>query len=128
MSQWKFQFLPNEKGVIGVGYRMDEVGKEVENRINDALSYPFKFHGVNKIVVGLGPSPVQTRDYIELEGVAKKQYPDFSASDYNMQTEEERRQQLYSIAREVFGWIALNFDDASFVHKAAAKLDWELPN
>lgn len=105
---------------------MDAVGEEVEEQINSAFSYPFNFHGVNKIVVRLGPSLIETPDYVEILGVGKKQYPNFCASDYKAKSDDERRSELLSVAKAVFEWLDQNFEDAEFVRKAASKLDWDL--
>ena len=65
MAQWKFQLCPNEKDSLGKGFRVDPVAQAVEDEINDALRYPFKFHGVIKIVIRFGPSPTPEKDYVE---------------------------------------------------------------
>ncbi len=105
---------------------MDPVGQTVESEVNDALRYPFKFHGVNKIVVKLGKSPVESPDYVELLGVGVKQYPDFCAQSYLQKCEEGRREELVQISESVFGWLIHNFDDAEFARRAAERLEWEL--
>jgi hypothetical protein len=124
MSRWKFQFVPNEKGVIGVGYRMDTVGELVEREVNAALRYPFKFHGVNKLVVELGPTTPERPDYIELAGVGLKQYPTFSAADYLERTAEDRRSMLVEITKDVFDWLTSTFDDAEFARIGLRNLGW----
>ncbi len=126
MAQWKFQLCPNEKDVIGIGYRMDTVGQAVENEINDALRYPFKFHRVNKIVVMLGKSPVNSTDYSEVGGVGTKQYPAFDAHQYMALNDAQRRDCLVAIAQSVFQWLIENFDDADFAVAAADRLNWNL--
>lgn len=126
MAQWKFQLCPNEKNVIGTGFRMDPAGQKVENEVNDALSYPFRFHGVNKLVIKIGKSPVDSPDYVEMLGVGVKQYPDFCAQSYLQKGGNERREELIQICKSVFGWFLHNFDDADFAEKAAARLGWEL--
>lgn len=126
MAQWKFQLCPHQKDVIGIGFRMDPIGQKVENEVNDALRYPFRFHGVNKIVVKLGKSPVDSPDYVEMAGVGVKQYPDFCAQSYLQKSDEERREELIQISKSVLGWFLHNFDDAEFARKAAERLEWEL--
>ncbi|NRA30134.1 MAG: hypothetical protein HRU11_07705 [Parvularculaceae bacterium] len=103
---------------------MDDVGEEVERIVNDALRYPFHFHGINKIVVRLGPSPNNAPDYIELMGVAKKQYTAFSADEYVGLAEERRRRELILIVQSVFDWLLEEFEDAEFIKAAQQNLGW----
>lgn len=105
---------------------MDNVGEEVEQSVNDAIRYPFNFHGINKIVIRLGPVATETPDYIELLGVGRKQYPNFDARRYILLSEYERRDLLFEVVKSVFAWFLLNFDDADFVKIATQKLGWEL--
>ncbi len=128
MSQWKFQISPNERNVIGVGYRMDNVAWTFEKKVNDALKYPFKFHKINKLVLKLGPSNVASPFYHEGPlGVAIKQVPDFSAEDYVKLSEQDKEQLLEKITIESFCWILENFEDADFIRKGLIKLDWPIP-
>ncbi|GEM_PF-2245508 len=124
MSQWKFQFCPNEKDVIAAGYRMDDVGAAVEREVNDALRYPFGFHGINKVVIRLGLPRSYSQDYIELLGVGIKQYADFSARDYLRLPPAGRRECLLDIVKVTFSWFLDNFDDAFFVEKCVKNLGW----
>lgn len=105
---------------------MDSVGEVIESAINDALRYPFKFHGVNKIVVRLGASPIKTPDYIEMEGVGKKQFPEFNPQAYLALKEAQRQECLIAIAKSVFQWLTQNFEDADFARSAAERLNWKL--
>ena len=122
MATWKFQFCPNEPDVINVGYRMDEVGEDVEREVNAALRLPFRFHGVSKIVVRLGPSQAKAPDYHEVLGVGRKQYPSFDASSYLAHDDTDRRRVLIGVVDTVFVWFRHTFDDADFVRMAADRL------
>jgi hypothetical protein len=129
MSQWKFQLCPNEKNRLGVGFQLDPTGQAFEDRVNDALKYPFRFHRVNKIVIRLGPSDVREKDYVELLGVGQKQYPDFSCDQYLAASALEREQTLTAIVKDVFRWLLIEFEDSQFVEKAARNLGWwDLPS
>jgi hypothetical protein len=129
MARWKFQLCPNEKGRLGVGYRLDPIGQAFEKRVNDALRYPFRFHRVNKLVICLGPTDARETDYIELLGVGQKQYPEFSYDHYIAASPQEREQMLTAITKDVFGWLLMQFEDSQFVEKAARNLDWlDLPS
>ena len=128
MAQWKFQILPNERNIIGVGYRMDIISERFENKVNDALRYPFRFHKINKLVLKLGPSNVGSPDYYESPlGVAYKQVPEFSAKAYLKLSDEYKERQLQKITLESFYWILNNFDDAEFVNKGLINLGWPIP-
>lgn len=129
MAQWKFQLCPNEKDRLGSGYRLDPVGQAFENRVNDALKHPFRFHRVNKIVIRLGPTDARERDYVELLGVGQKQYPEFSYDHYIAASPQEREQMLMAITKGVFSWLLMKFEDSQFVEKAARNLGWlDLPS
>ncbi len=56
MAVWKFQLLPGTPGILGERFQIDETMGLFANEVNDALHYPFRFHGVNKIVIELGPN------------------------------------------------------------------------
>jgi len=124
MPQWKFQLFPNEKGRLGIGYRLDPVGQAFENRVNDALRYPFRFHKVNKLVIHLGPKDAPEKDYAELLGVGLKQYPEFSYDDYLAASPQGREEMLTAITKDVFGWLLMRFEDSQFVQEAARNLGW----
>jgi hypothetical protein len=124
MAQWKFQLCPNEKDSLGKGFRIDPIGQGVEDEVNDALRYPFKFHGVNKLVIRLGPAARSCKDYIEHAGVGTKQYPSFSSAEYLNASDGEKRIIMEDITKDVFRWILAEFDDVEFVHKAIANLGW----
>ena len=120
MSQWKFQLLPNEPGVIHVGYRMDAIGQKIEDEVNDALRYPLGFHGVNKIVLCLGQTATFEGNYVELGGVGQKQYDDFDASEYRGMSDDEKAKKIKGVVLETFDW----FEDAEFVKTGRKNLGW----
>ena len=124
MAQWKFQLCPNKKDVVAVGYRLDPIGQAVETMINDALSYPFRFHGVNKIVIRLGPPEEATADYREVLGVGMKQYPDFHWDAYVAGSPDKKREMLIDATKNVFRWLLSEFDDVDFVRKGVNNLGW----
>jgi len=127
MAQWKFQISPNETDIIGVRYRVDEVTQNFENKVNDALKYPFRFHKVNKLVLKLGPTEADYPDYHESSGVAIKQVPNFSAHAYIKLSDAEKETLLKKITLDCFYWILENFEDADFVTKGLINLGWPLP-
>jgi len=97
-----------------------------QNKVNDALKYPFGFHKVNKLVLKLGPSEVASPDYHEYPlGVAIKQVPEFSARAYIRLSGLEKETLLKSITLECFYWLLDNFDDADFVTKGMKNLGWD---
>jgi hypothetical protein len=96
----------------------------VENEVNDALRYPFRFHKVNKIVLCLGPGQPNARDYVELLGVGHKQWPDFDLGAYVAMNEQEKVEALRSIVLATFDWLESNFDDAQFVAIGRKNLAW----
>ena len=124
MAQWKFQICPNEKDRLSLGYGLDPIGQAFENRVNEALRYPFRFHKVNKLVIKLGPKEYVYKDYEEVLGVGLKQYPQFSYDEYIAALPQEREQMLTAITKNVFRWLLAEFDDAQFVEKAAQNLGW----
>ncbi len=124
MAQWKFQLCPNEKDSLGNGFRVDPIAQAVEDEINDALRYPFKFHGVNKIVIRFGPSLKSEKDYHEHIGVGIKQYPDFSTVDYLASSDNEKRVIMEEISKDVFRWLMAEFDDTEFLDEAIKNLGW----
>lgn len=124
MPQWKFQLLPNEKDVVEKGYRMDSVGEAVEGKVNDALRYPFRFHGVNKLVLCLGRNPRFVDDYNELLGVAQKQCSNFDLRKYVNMNEAQKKDALVHAITESFAWFEANFEDVEFIEKAKKNLRW----
>ena len=126
-ASWKFQLLPNTRDLLGVGFRMDAVGEAVANEVNDALPYRFKFHGVGKIVLCLGPQEDEPRpepDYIEQAGVALKQMPAFDLQGYLASANERRSALLRRVVLDGLAWFEAKFDDAQFIGLARAKLPW----
>ncbi len=110
MARWKFQLCPNRRGVIGVGYRLDPIGQAFEDRVNEAMPYPFGFHGVNKIVIRLGPSDRGEKDYVEELGVGQKQYLRFSCEGYNDASPAAREEtQFVEKASRKLGWLDIGF-------------------
>jgi len=124
MAVWKFQLLPQTSDVVATGYRMDSVGQQVEDEVNDALPYRFRFHKITKIVLLLGPGDIQTAPYAELSGVAQKVVADFDLSKYSRSSDEKKRSLLRELVISQFNWLEENFDDAGFVALARAKLTW----
>jgi hypothetical protein len=103
---------------------MDPIGEEIESEVNDALPGYLKFHGVNKIVVKLGPNGENAKDYSEVLGVGVKQWNAFDLGGYVMADEPAKRRLLRDCVTEVFSWIESNFADAEFVKKARNKVPW----
>lgn len=124
MARWKFQLCPNIPGIIGKGYRMDTVGQSVAEEVNNALPGYLKFHGVNKIVVCLGPNVGNKPDYLEVLGVGLKQVNGFDLNLYANLGDAEKRQSLQGCVIQVLRWIQENFDDTAFVDKAKCKVFW----
>ena len=124
MAHWMFQFLPNERDVVAVGYRMDATGEALELEVNAAIRYPLKFHKVSKIVVALGPAPRPEREYIEVLGVGKKQWPMFDLRGYVAMAESEKIQTLRKVTMDTFAWLEASFDDADFATLARNRLKW----
>jgi len=125
MARWKFQLCPNQRDAFGNGFRLDAVGEAFEERVNDAMPFPLGFHGVNKIVIRLGPpGHAGIKDYGEVLGVGEKQYPNFSYQHYMAASPPEREALLEAVTRDVFRWLVDAHADARFVAKAAGKLGW----
>ena len=124
MAQWKFQIISNKSGAVGKRRLMDAVSKAVENEVNDALRYPFKFHKVNKIVVCLGPGEPNAPDYIEMSGVGLKQWPNFDLDAYARMSEQGKIEALRSVVLTTFLWLERNFEDAHFVSVGRENLSW----
>lgn len=122
MSVWKFQLLTNVPNVVAHGYRMDSIGSAVDQEVNDALPYRFRFHKISKIVLVLGPA--QQELYSEALGVAEKVVPSFSLSDYVQAADSRKRDMLREVISREFAWFEQNFDDADFIGKTRAKLSW----
>lgn len=119
--------MPNIRDRVGVGFRMDAVGEAVANEVNDALPYRFKFHGIGKIVLCLGPQENRPRpepDYIEQAGVAQKQMPAFDLQTYVDSSNDQRLALVRSVVLDGLAWFEVTFDDAQFIGLARAKLPW----
>lgn len=132
MSTWKFQLLPAERNVVGHGYRMDEIAIEVESKVNEALPYRFRFHGIVKIVLHLGEPPAHgrhpglvIRDYHEGDGVAEKRVVDFCLREYRVANDDKKREMLYGAIRVAFDWLTSEFEDADFLLTARERLGWD---
>lgn len=124
MAEWRFQLLPHESDVIGVGYQMDAVGATVEKEVNDALPYRLLFHKVGKIVLALGPGTVLKQEYIEQLGVAQKLVPSFDLAGYASASDQEKVSMLRAVIASELRWFEEHFDDAGFVAKARTRLVW----
>ena len=123
MAQWKFQLLPSERDVISSGYKMDDIGRDIEAEVNDALPYRFKFHKIGKIVIYLGKNDTE-KDYSEQLNVALKQYINISLSEYAKSKPEIKTIILHQAINETFDWFLSEFDDAQFLEIAKSKLNW----
>lgn len=123
-NKWSFQLLPNVPGIVGNGFRMDTAAQDIEDEVNAALPYHFRFHKVGKLVIGLGVPSNPQKDYLEVLGVATKQYPDFDLRAYKALAEEEKKMALRKVTLEVFAWLSSNFVDAQCFVSATEKLNW----
>ena len=103
---------------------MDDVGFSVEKEVNFALPYYFKFHKISKLVIALGKKE-GSKDYFEVLGVAKKQYPNFDLEEYKKMTDDEKLKTLREITIEVFDWLIANFSDSQCFEAAKQNLKWE---
>lgn len=124
-NKWSFQLLPNTRDLLGTGYRIDEVGQAVENEVNEALPYYFRFHKIGKLVIGLGPNQKE-KDYVELLNVAQKQCPGFDLLRYRDSDRSEKERMLKRTIYEVFDWLTAHFDDADCFRTAKEKLNWNI--
>lgn len=122
-AKWAFQLLPNTPGILGKGYRVDPETQAIEDEVDAVLQCKFNFHGINKLVIRLGPKEGQ-KDYEEHDNVAQVNYPDFSAHSYNELSPSEKADLMKGIILEVFGWLSTNFEDAQCFDKAQEKLGW----
>jgi len=124
-ARWKFQICPAGDMELIRRYRLDPVGQSFEGRVNDAIPFPLRFHGVNKLVIWLGPPPKPVKkDYVESGGVAEIQYPTFSWEQYFAASPAEREVLLETATKEVFRWLTSQYPDAQFVTRAAERLGW----
>jgi hypothetical protein len=122
-NKWSFQILPLTPGVLGKGYRVDSITQTIEDEVNDALPYFFRFHKISKLVIGLGPKQKE-RDYHEIGGVAQKHYPDFDVHKYATLSNEEKVVAMRRIVMEVFDWLIATFDDSQCFQTAKRGLNW----
>ena len=124
MAVWKFQLLPHVPDVIGRGYRMDPIGQAIDQEVNDALPYRFRFHKISKIVLVLGPGSMLDSIYTEALGVAQKVVPSFDLLEYARASEARKVSMLRAVIVSELQWFEQSFDDAGFIAKARAKLTW----
>lgn len=128
MTVWKFQFLPHTRDVVARGYRMDTIGRSVEQEVNNALPYRFRFHGISKLVLVLGPGNTHQEIYEESLGVALKVVPTFALLEYANAEDLRKLAMLHHTIATEFGWFGQNFEDAGFIAKACKNLNWAAPN
>lgn len=122
---WNFQLLPGKPGIISPNrYRMDSAGEAMENLVNNALPSYLKFHGVNKIVLQLGPSNRDGPLYSEILGVGTLIVPDFDTARYTAAPDEEKSTFLRQTIRQAFGWIIEQYPDSGSFKKALESLGW----
>ncbi|HRQ88545.1 MAG TPA: hypothetical protein PLA50_07095 [Bacteroidia bacterium] len=122
-NKWSFQLLPNTPNVLGKGFRVDTTTQAIEDEVNAALPYYFKFHKISKLVIRLGPKEGE-RDYQEHIGVAQKYYPDFDILDYASLDSSAKIKAMRRIILDVFDWLITNFEDADCFKIATEKLNW----
>ena len=118
-----FQLLPNTRGVLGVGYRVDPITQSIEDEVDNALPYRLRFHKISKLVIALGPAKNE-KDYIEALGVAQKQYPDFDIYAYKAMSDAEKITTMRRVILEVFDWLIVNFQDSDCFRITKEKLKW----
>src|SRR3982750_1398502 len=118
MAVWKFQLLPHVPDVIGRGYRMDPIGQAIDQEVNDALPYRFRFHKISKIVLVLGPGSMLDSIYTEALGVAQKVVPSFDLLEYARASEARKVSMLRAVIVSELQWFEQSFDDAGFIAKA----------
>lgn len=121
--KWAFQLLPNTQGILGKGFRVDEITQAVEDEVNSVLQCKFNFHDISKLVIILGPKEGE-KDYHEHTGVAQKYYPDFDIYSYKDLNKKEKQEVIKNIIKNVFEWLLANFDDAQCFEKAQKDLGW----
>ncbi len=122
-NKWGFQLSPTTRDVLGVGYRVDPLTKEIEDEVDNTLPYRFRFHGISKLVIKLGPSEKE-KDYVEGFGVALKHYPDFDIYEYKDLPSEEKTKVMRRIILDVFDWLIHTFEDAQTFQVTKEKLKW----
>jgi hypothetical protein len=112
--------------VLGKGYRVDPGTQAIEDDVNEALPYYFRFHKISKLVIRLGQKEGEP-DYHEIAGVAQKYYPDFDVYSYVGLSECEKVVIMRGIILTVFDWLIATFEDAQCFALAKSKLDWHQP-
>ena len=100
-NKWSFQLLPNTLDVLGKGGLVDSTTQAIEDQVNEALPYYFKFHKIGKLVIRLGFKQGE-RDYYEVLGVAQKYYPAFDIHHYASLEDGEKVATMRRIILEVF--------------------------
>jgi|JI6StandDraft_1071083.scaffolds.fasta_scaffold19309_5 hypothetical protein len=127
-NKWSFQLLPLTTDVLGTGYRVDPATQSVEDEVNIALPYYFRFHKISKLVVSLGPTDGirGKRDYHEILGVAEKHYPDFDIHAYAALSDVMKIQEMRRIVMSVLDWMIATFDDSQCFQTAKTKLRWSI--
>lgn len=103
---------------------MDPAGQAVEDEVNDALPYRFRFHKISKLVLILGPGASQAELYRESLGVAQKLVADFDLPSYAAALDDEKRARLRQVVVKELTWFQESFEDAGFIAQARAKLTW----
>lgn len=109
--------------MLGIGFRVDPLTQEIEDEVDNALPYHFRFHKVSKLVIKLGPKDGE-KDYVEGLGVALKHYPDFNVNEYKEMNESKKTETMRTIILEVFDWLIENYEDAQCFVAAKEKLKW----
>ena len=122
-NKWSFQLLPNTPSVLGKGCRVDPTTQSIEDEVNEALPYYFKFHKISKLVIRLGQKEGE-RDYHEFDGVAQKYYPDLDVHQYAGLSDEEKVATMRRIILEVFDLLITKFEDAQCFQTAKLNLNW----
>ncbi|NRB81896.1 MAG: hypothetical protein HRU38_25110 [Saccharospirillaceae bacterium] len=122
-NRWGFQLLPVKPGVLAIGYRVDPLTQSIEDEVDNALPYHFRFHKISKLVILLGPNK-ENPQYIESNGIAKYGYQGFDVDYYLKLNESEKAKHIQGIILEVFKWLIENYDDSNCFEEALTKLNW----
>ena len=126
-NRWGFQLLPSTRDILAKGFRVDAVTQEIEDEVDNALPYHFRFHKISKLVIRLGKKEEEEKDYFEHIGVAQKYYPDIDLKEYKEMTDEKKIETMKRIITEVFDWLIENFEDSQCFQEAKTKLNWSEP-
>ena len=124
MKRWKFQLRPSRPGSLAKGYRMDSVGVSVEREVNEAVPFPLRFHGIQKLVLVLGGNPEGELSHSEEFNVAVMLVPSFPVAEYALAADAEKQALLRTAIESSFDWLLTNFDDADFARVARERLGW----